>query len=71
MNPYNYPNLHEAWNWRIGAHRAPAHYEHPWLAVLDDEVFGAWTREEARQIVRRWREWQRITRQITGRMTDG
>jgi len=50
MSEHNYPNLHGRFGWPVGVHRAPAGYEHPWLAVLPTHTVGCWTRQEARNL---------------------
>ena len=47
-----YPNLHDH-GWKLGIHRAPTSYEHPWLVVTEERTLGAWTRDQARQL---WRD---------------
>ena len=49
-----YPNLYRDFGWAVGAHRAPASYEHPWVAVTRSGTSGHWTREEARAALNRW-----------------
>ena len=44
-----YGNLHRDYGWRLGVHRGPAGYEHPWLVVCGDFVIGVWSRQEARE----------------------
>jgi hypothetical protein len=47
-----YPNLQRKYGWKLGVHKAPVSYEHPWLVVLADKTIGAWSRAEARKIFR-------------------
>jgi hypothetical protein len=49
----DYPDLHGDYGWTLGVHRAPAGYQHPWLAVTTSGTYGAWSRAEAREIRRR------------------
>lgn len=49
-------NLHADYNWKIGVYRSPVGYQHPWLAVGPSGTRGAWTRREARELLRNLRE---------------
>jgi hypothetical protein len=44
-----YTNLYRM-GWSLGVHRAPAGYEHPWLAVGIYSTQGGWSRREAREL---------------------
>ena len=46
-----YPDLCGRYGWSPGVHRAPAGYQHPWLAVLHGVTYGCWTRRAARGVV--------------------
>lgn len=48
---HGYPDLRR-FGWRVGVHKAPSGYQHPWIVVTADGTFGAWTRAEARQFAR-------------------
>ena len=48
---HGYPNLRN-YGWRLGLHRAPAGYQHPWLVVFADETIGYWNRADAREAAR-------------------
>lgn len=56
----SYPNLFLKFGWKLGVHRAPQGYEHPWLVVLENETLGAWSREEARVAYRQGSEQEAI-----------
>lgn len=49
-----YKNLHKDLGLPLGTQRAPAQgaFEHPWLAVTEDETIGCKSRDEARRIMR-------------------
>jgi len=46
----SYPDLADQWGWRPGVYRAPAGYQHPWLAVVPGHTAGCWSRAQARQV---------------------
>ena len=50
MSGHGYGNLHRDFGWSVGVHKAPAGYQHPWLAIGKHGTAGAWTREQARGI---------------------
>jgi len=46
-----YQNM-RTYGYRVGVHKSPRGYQHPWLAVCEDGTVGCWTRADARRIVR-------------------
>jgi hypothetical protein len=48
MSQYEYHHLGN-FGWKTGVHKAPDHYQHPWLVVAEYHTKGFWTREEARK----------------------
>lgn len=57
-----YHNLHGKFGWPCTVHRAPANYQHPWIAVGQNYSIGCWSREEAREWRRKMAEYERPQR---------
>jgi hypothetical protein len=62
-----YPDLAGRCGWRLGVHRAPVGYQHPWLVVLPGWTGGAWSREEARVA---WRAYRNSILRLRRRRAD-
>lgn len=50
---WSYPDLHGKYGWKLGVHKSPVGYQHPWLVVFEHDTFGEWSREAAREWYRR------------------
>lgn len=53
---YEYGDLYHRYGWTLGVHRAPTGYQHPWLVVYSHGTAGYWSRAEAREAWRAWRD---------------